>query len=220
MPVRTTEEILDHLRGFYPRWLLALFESIESQGTEDGETLIRAVYAGLAEANHQVEATVEAAVEQTYIDTATGRWLDLHGTERDKPRLPGETDEAYRPRIKANEDMVTRPALEARILALLLVPDGWYFFEHENDAPFYNRGHCLNRRARAFEEREAFTIFLPPQIPPYRDDAFYNRGACYSRDAFAGSAVELFNASVYRNIWSEVMRIRAAGVAQHLELLT
>jgi hypothetical protein len=35
------------------------------------------------------------------LDTATGQALDLHGTDRGIPRLPGESDDSYRQRLKA-----------------------------------------------------------------------------------------------------------------------
>lgn len=225
MGVRTQDEIFAELRKLYPRWLLDLFGSIGSEGTESGETLIRACYQALAEANHDVELAVEAAVEQTYIDQATGRWLDLHGSERSKPRLTGEQDPPYRVRIRAIENMVTRPAIIARVAAMLLVTaPKWYLFEHENDAPFYSRGAFLNRDARAFAEREAFTLFIPPQVPGFLDDAFYNResfigGKTTDRGNFMGSKVPSTGAQIYHELWTEMKRIRAAGVAQHIQIL-
>lgn len=57
--------------------------------------------------------TITTWLRMTFIGHATGAWLDLLGRERNVWRTSGESDDAYRERIKRVEDTVTRPALEA-----------------------------------------------------------------------------------------------------------
>lgn len=100
---RTTGEILDELLKFLPpdyveaSDLLGGIAAQMSRMETDGGTLFDL-------------ATVSRGIE---------KWLTLHGQGLGFLRGPGETDDAYRERLRAIEDKVTRPAILAAMETIL-----------------------------------------------------------------------------------------------------
>lgn len=86
----TVDEWYAKLKKFVPSWV---FEN-EDQGLADG------VFYGLAAIYHQVQVDAEDHFNATFIQEAAAPVLDGLGFERHKDRTTGETDAAYRIRVR------------------------------------------------------------------------------------------------------------------------
>ena len=87
------------------RSALVLVEGDGDQGVSNGDhlsaftSILWALLSGYADGVREAEYQVAQALRQMVITQAEGEWLDLWGMLYATPRLPGESDAAYAPRI-------------------------------------------------------------------------------------------------------------------------
>lgn len=81
----------------------SIFTTVRQSFTDNGIVIDNRAYAfarAFASVIQWRNAQIQATLDQQSLDNATGRWLDNIGLLRGVPRLSGETDEAYRARLK------------------------------------------------------------------------------------------------------------------------
>lgn len=181
----TKEEWYEKLKGQVPSWV---FQS---------EPRNRAIFKGMAAVLAQFEQDTQAQVDETYIDRASGEFLDVHGDERDKERLAGEADGSYAARIKEIKNASNCPDLKAIVDSQLIRGEST-IIENYATENFLDRGAFLNRNVIGVEViYNAFTILVNQQIP--EPSGFLNRESFLDREFLMGSnesSIELFNAIV------------------------
>lgn len=101
------QALFDQARNSIPRWL-----------TSGRNAALEWLY-GFAEIFEPIVTLAEDYLSGTYIDTASGRWLDQHARDRDTTRRVDETDATLRERLRSLEDMITDPALQMGINTIL-----------------------------------------------------------------------------------------------------
>lgn len=218
---RSEVEIRAQLLRHGPWWLCEPEDVLDA--------IVRAIAAQLARA----EGAVDSLHDRTFIDLADGSWLDQHGRERGVPRFTEETDTAYRPRVKAIEDKVTRTSILAAVDAVLL--EGTSLMEeHTPDAAYaVPNGTDVNKQGyagvgRAYDDQKCFTIIIEPQRPDPKDTSFAAPNGSFDdyrsfswEDAESGAYPQpgsypepdqLNAAEIYSRVFREIDRLRAAGV--------
>jgi len=211
---RTQEELREELRSLGPHWMRELGDVAE------------AILQSIAAQNELVEGAVETLHERTFIENSDGSWLDEHGRERKMLRRDGESDEDYRPRVRAIPEVVTPVAIKAAVDAVLLVGE-CRLEEHLSDLAFAD--NCFADNCVAYDGLRAFTVYVPAQLQS-RSDTFAIAGPMPSlpaswrafasdelvtpgtRHAFAESE-ELVSGAVYARIIDEIERTRPGGVS-------
>jgi hypothetical protein len=196
----TQAEWYKKLKAFVPEWYF------ENEHFQVGH------FQALAKLLAQIQADADDSIEQTFIDTADGGYLDLHGSERTVPRFTGELDAPYRPRIKAITNTVNRPALKALVDSLLVVGECIITEDYENSL-FFSRGVYQNRAFLLITNLyNAFTIVLENQThEPY---SFLDRGAYMSRGDYMGELAA--PQELFESIVSAVNKAKAFGVFYRL----
>lgn len=107
MPYSTSEEgLYNHARASVPRFLFTGDNAEELWGA-----FVKIFDAALTE--------VDTYLDQSFIQEASGVWLDQHAKDRGTGRIASETDLVLSGRLVAIEDAITRSALLARITAIL-----------------------------------------------------------------------------------------------------
>jgi hypothetical protein len=99
----TSDEWFQRLKSWVPGWF---FDSEGVQGA-----LFRSIASGL----NQVQSDSDELLSQTFISTASGNYLDLHGSERRITRNSGESDATYSSRVRIATNTATDPSMEQLI---------------------------------------------------------------------------------------------------------
>lgn len=161
---------LSKLKTWFPSWY---FES------EDNQT---AHLTGLAELLAKIQESAEGHIDETFILKASGGFLDLHGSERSKSRLPGESDDLYSRRVQKLVSEVDPISIKELVDSLLIAGE-CEIREHFDVELYFNRDVFLNRNEIFTSGTyNQFTVIIPEQIPPPR--SFFNRDYFLDRDAF------------------------------------
>lgn len=150
------------LRSFMPSWM-----------SQDTSPRALAVISGLAAMMAAIEQDVNDVMDQAFIGKAVGEYLDLHGEDRNKPRLEGETDNAYRARIREIATSVYFAQLKAIVDGGLNNGES-QLYEDDTLRTFANGEYFAGNNAFAAGERYAnnFSVVVPKQIlPPGVDDS-------------------------------------------------
>lgn len=177
------------LRGLVPTWV---FE--RSQGQE-------AFFQAFAKVLTSTQETMEAQRAETFILQSSAPITDLHGQERDTPRLPGELDGLYKKRIRNLSNKVNPVDLKAIVDALLLTGECVIIEDYEG-ASFLDRESFLNRGQVILlsEIYNCFTVIFDNQKPqPF---SYLDRENFISRDLYAVSleAPEAFFDAIVRAV--------------------
>ncbi len=195
----TKEQWLQRLKGFVPSWAAR-------------EERSEAVFKGVAAVLTKIQEDAEDNVGQTFIDNAEGEYLDQHRIERNKPRLPGETDAAYRTRIKRIVNNSNIVALK-QIVDNLLINGTSTIIEHHNASSFLNRSAFLNRNIIGFDVLyNAFTILVNKQIPDAT--TFLSRESFLNREETLGSNDS--SIALFQSIVEAVNKEKAFGTVYRL----
>jgi len=153
-----------------------------------------AIFLGMAKTFEQMQGDVDAHFAETFIGSASGEFLDLHGHERSVPRLPGELDIPYRPRIRTIKNSSNCPTLKELVDSQLLNGES-QFIEHGDINNFLNREAFLNRDIiNTKYTYNAFTVLVDNQRRP--SESFLNREDFCNRQDFIGqleSSVSFFD---------------------------
>lgn len=183
----TQQEWFEKLKGWVPSWV---FEK---------EDVNVATFQAIAKVLAEAQASAAAQAAQTFLDNATGSLLDLHGSERDVTRVPGESDNSYRERIRLIENTTSEDTLLALIRAVInngepLAIENWSygFFDDEifcdcDDSIYLSKTKNYNR----------FTIVVPPQDLP--DDSFFK--SIVTKTIDDNKALGTFGDIVYRVVF-------------------
>lgn len=125
----------------------------------------RAVLQALAKLAEQVEDSSDDLIVQTFLLTATGGFLDLHGAERSVYRYEGESDDSYRERIRAIDFSSAYPNLKDLVEAVinngevLIIENLAYGFAGVDIFADCEDARYLSKR----KQYNRFTIIVPPQ---------------------------------------------------------
>lgn len=195
---KTKQEWFDTIKYWVPEWFFERSEYSE------------ALFYAMAELLSVQEAETQDLIEQTYLDTADGDYLDLHGDERGVPRVTDELDASYASRIK-NKSLVSqlsKPALQA-IVNQLLVKGVCAIREDFAGDVFFGRSAFFNRGEIVLDPIDnTFTIVVDKQIhAPY---SFFNREHFINRGDYFGTSVS--NETVFQLILAAVNDNKAFGV--------
>lgn len=161
---QTKEQWYDKIATFLPGWMLDKPAQGVFANTLTPE--LEALFFGLAEVAAVMEAEVYAQFAKTYLDNATAELLDLHGNERLVDRLTGETDAAYRPRIKAFGATFNETSLENALDSIL---DSDYveynLAELEGDGPWFGTTDMFFNQQWASSLQKLYNYGLVELLP-------------------------------------------------------
>jgi hypothetical protein len=108
MPYTTNEQALyDHLKATLPRWLFQ-----RSNAPEE-------IWGGYVKLFDAVRTQIDTWASYARILVAAGMWLDAHAHDRGTFRQASESDDALRERLRTHEDMVTLPAIQSKVEAMM-----------------------------------------------------------------------------------------------------
>ena len=200
MTAKTKEQWLETLKGLIPRWVY-----------KDPKFNI-AILKGMARMLAETDLDFENHFKETFIDNSSGIYLKQHGDERNKERIPGETDSAYRQRIKRIRNISNCPELKELVDAYLFVGES-VFVEDYNQTNFLNRNAYLNRGIINFPiTYNSFTVFIEKQIPSR--DTYFSREFFFDREAFIGSDESLLEH--FQAIVNAINKNKAYGTVYRL----
>lgn len=150
----TRDEWYEKIKTWIPSW----FFEVE----DTNQAVIKAFAKLLSTAELEIK---EDMLKQTFITTATGSFLDLHGAERSVVRQPGESDDSYRERVRSVEFTITYPNLKLLIDSLLETGES-VLIENQNhgfadDDVFADTPEAIYLSKRKNYNR--FTVVIPPQ---------------------------------------------------------
>lgn len=168
-----------------------------------------AVFQALAKTLAECEGMLSEHISATFISEALGDILDLHGYERNVPRLEDETDHPfYSVRIRNIVNQSNKVAIK-QIVDELLITGECTIVEDFEMGFFCDRGYFINRGQIILENliKDAFTILIPNQRKTPL--SFLNRAYFMDRDAWIGEATDSFD--VMEAIVRTVEKARAAG---------
>ncbi len=197
----TKEQWLKKLKSFVPSWV---FEE---------ESTSLAIFSGISAVLEQIQEDADGLKDETFLDTASTRYLDWHGDERNSPRLFLEKNIDYAARIK---NIVNKSNIEAlkKIVNALLIKGQCRIVEHWNGNNFYGRDPMyFNRDILTFTVLyNAFSIIVDEQkLTPV---TFCNRLNFYNRESFIGSSSS--SLILFQRIVEAVNRSKAFGTAYRL----
>ena len=174
-----------------------------------------AIFKGMAEMLAALEQSVQDTWDQTYILKSTGKWLDLHGADRDKSRLPGETLNSFRKRVQTITNSSSLVDLK-RLIDNALIRGESTITEWFNRGNFYDRGAFLERNLSTdhYFDENFFIVYVQEQIPDPELSAYYDRGFFMNRDSFIGGDSSDLN--VLENVINIVEENKAFGVVWEL----
>lgn len=152
----TKDQWYQRLKSWVPSWVF----------TGEDESIVRAIFYGIAKMLESAGIEDDNLFNQTFIDTATTPYLDLIGSERSVIRDPGESDAAYRTRIKTGNTKtnLSKPDLIAIINQFLTV--GTCTFIEDFEGTFYcSREYFCNRGDVVIDPiDDAFTVIVEDQL--------------------------------------------------------
>lgn len=196
--MKNKAEWFDTLKAWVPQWFFV------------SEEYNVALFYAMAAILEQVSLGAVDTIEQTFIDEASGSYLDLLGDERVVPRLDTEQDTPYAVRIKSKSlvSQMSRPALLAIINGLLIRGVAAIKEDFEGGV-FFNRNSFFNRGEVVLDPLEnTFTIVVDRQVhEPY---SYFNREFFFNRESFSGT--EISSDFVFQLILSAVNDNKALGV--------
>jgi len=196
----TQEQWASKLKSLVPSWVFTELNRNE------------AIFQATAKVLEQAQKDYELHLQESFIDSATSEYLDLHGEERSKSRFIGEPDSSYAERIKLIKNASNPPDIKT-IVDAQLVNGVSTIIEHHSAENFLNRNAYLNRNIIDFEVLyNAFTILVYKQVP--QTESFMNREAFLSREDFYGSNES--NLNIFQNIVSAVNKEKAFGTVYRL----
>lgn len=141
------------LRSWVPGWV---FEE---------EKANVALFMGMARVLELIQSDVEILFGQTMIDEAESPFLELHGDERNVFRISGESDAAFRIKIKtkSTKPQVSLPDIELIVNSLITEGVARIIEDWKGDT-YCDRGSFLNRRNILVDPIDhAFTILVDTQ---------------------------------------------------------
>lgn len=194
----TQQQWYERLRTWVPTWV---FE------TEDTNV---AIFQSIALLLSLQQLSAEEFKAQTYLGTATGIWLDLHGAERGVTRLAGELDDQYRIRIRkaSTISQLSVPSIKEIVDSFLIMGQATIREDFEG-AVFCDRDEYANRGSLLLEPiTNAFTIFVDKQVRP--PESFADRESFSDRLSFTGSDVS--SDYIFELIVKAVNENKALGV--------
>lgn len=196
--MKNKQQWYDTLKAWVPQWFF------------EAEDYNSALFYAMARVLEQVGLDIQDTLDQTYLDRASGSYLDLHGDERVVPRLPGENDPPYAVRIKSKSlvSQISKPAL-IRLINQLLIRGVAAIKEDWEGGVFFSRNSFFNRGEIVLQPIEnTFTIVVDKQIhEPY---SFFNREHFLDREDYIGTAES--SDLVFQLILNAVNDNKALGV--------
>lgn len=152
----TKEAWVEKIRSWTPSWF------------HNADDLTDAVIHALAATFAASEIDIEDSVSQTYIEFAIGGVLGIHGSERGVVKLPLETEQEFRKRIRASAVISNAniPALLG-IVNKVLNNGVAQIREDYNTKFFLNRGaFCRRAVVITIPVHNSFTILIENQFEP------------------------------------------------------
>lgn len=172
-----------------------------------------AIFSGIAKILEQNQQDYEAQIQETFIDTATEDYLNLHGDERSIKQFDNENISAYRERVKKIVNSSNLPAIKSLVDALLIRGESTIIEHDRSVSNFLNRGSFLDRNIIDYDVLyNAFTILIDFQIPD--PETFFNRGSFLDREFIGGSNTSSDN--VFKNVIDAVNENKAYGTVYRL----
>lgn len=195
------EQWFNKLKNLVPSWV---FENKQEN---------IAIFNGLAKVLEQTQLDSETQIEETFIDSATKEYVELHGDERSIDQFDGETLSAYRSRVKKIVNNSNLPAIKRLVDALLIRGESTVIEHGRSVSNFLNRESFLNRNIIDYQVLyNAFTIIIDFQIP--EPTSFLNSGVYLDREFLNGSNTS--SDSVFANTIKAVNKNKAYGTVYRL----
>lgn len=153
----TKQEWIAKIKTWLPAWYY-----------QEGKDLESAIIGAIAEVFVSAEVEAEEYLAQTFISEATGGNLALTGSERGVEKLPNETEEEFRERIRASAVIsYANPEALKLLVDRILVNGECEFQDHFNTRLFLNRRVCANRKQVIIQRIEnGFTVIFEKQVNP------------------------------------------------------
>ena len=192
-------------------WYNKLRNSVPSWVFED-KNFNESLFQGFAKSLDEMQTNFSDHLGETFIDTATERYLDQHGIERDISRTENELDSSYSSRVKRIKNDSNCVGIKSIVDAFLVNGES-QIIEHFNISNFYGRESFLNRDIIDVEVLfNAFTIMVNKQIPTATN--FYSREVFLNREFIGGSDTSDIN--IFNNIVEAVNQAKAFGTVYRL----
>lgn len=218
MAARTIAQIYAELVDIAPTWFHT-------------EKFGRDFLDALAAVFHLTETKVEALLVQVFRSTATGEYLDEIGKELGRPRWLGETADEYRARLFIEPVGVTPNAIRKLLQQLAdSHSDGYFIDSTEPHDVALDDGFFLDTVDAVLvdphdddEPRQLFWLRVPafelkymrPEDRTYLDDdtaGLTGTGAFLGVDAYLDAHQHDTDRRIFKRIWREIEKARAAGV--------
>ena len=134
---------------------------------------LNAVFLGLSHMLTKAQENIEDHIKQSFFSTSSERHLDLHGADRGKNKLSGETEESYRARIQEIKNNSSFPDI-TRIMSNIL-KSGVEVIEIQNHGVFCDSGNFLDTNALLplRYDRNFFSMIIKEDA--VRDKDYYSR---------------------------------------------
>lgn len=202
MIVLTQEQWYIKLQSYVPLWF---FE--ESGGEAEAD------FWALAKVLETIQQVGSNHIKETYIDQATGEYLDEHGNDRNKVRTSDDTKETFRAKIKRIISSANLNAIK-RLVDAILINGESTIIEHHSAENFCDAGAYLDRNVIGTDDLlyNFFSILVYHQIP--EPDAFCDRLSFCDREDMIGSDVS--DPKIFENIVAAVNANKAYGVSYRL----
>lgn len=192
------------------QWNKKLKNLVPSWVTKNPRTY--AVFNSMAKTLYQSQKDYTDHFEETFIDTGTDDYVELHGQERSVERLSEENLSSYRQRVKLITNQSDLPNIK-RVVDSMLIRGVSTIVEHHEASNFFGRSSFLDRNIIDYEVLyNAFTILIDFQIP--EPTSFMNRDAFLNREFLNGSSVS--SDKVFENIIKAVNKNKAFGTVYRL----
>jgi hypothetical protein len=192
----TKEEWSERLRSWVPSWF---FERDKNS---------KAYFNALAAVLADCEERIAEHLAETFILTAQGDVVDLHGHERKVFRLPGEGDAAFANRIRYIVNNSHIVAIKALVDAILINGES-IITEDYNAQIFCDRENFITPNSILLSQiiKDAFSVLIPFQVhAPY---SFCDREHFCGREDFYGRYTS--SDEVFASVVAAVEAARAAG---------
>jgi len=153
----TQAQWYEKLKSFLPPWFWA------TENLQVGHAQ------ALAEILKTLQDDGDDHLAETFLTTATGKFLLQHGAERGIDKLSGESDDTYRERIRSISNRGNIVAITALVESL--VTSGVITIkEHWRDADFFDRDVYCNRRGTFMKTRVLmFSVIIETQTQDIYD---------------------------------------------------
>lgn len=164
-------------------------------------------FQALAKILSTMQAAAEESTTQTFIASASGSHLDLHGDERTTPRLSGEIDSTYSTRIRSLANLSNKVSIKQLVDELLIIGE-CVIGEDFNSFLFFNRDAYMNRGLLILESiLNTFTIVFENQTRS--PESFLDREYFMDRGDVFGTLEA--SDEFFRSIIAAVDRAKAFG---------